>query len=55
MRPSSRYQIEEKSKQRKEADDDGGPDDPAAYIRRLRKNVDELHKGTEEKFDESSD
>jgi hypothetical protein len=39
--PSIQYQIEEKLKERKEEDDQGGPDDPGAYYRRLRDRIDQ--------------
>jgi hypothetical protein len=40
-RPSIQYQIEEKLKERKEEDDQGGPDDPGAYYQRLRERIDQ--------------
>lgn len=40
-RPSIRYEIEEKLKERKEEDDQGGPDNPGAYYRRLRERIDQ--------------
>ena len=39
-RPSIQYQIEEKLKERKEEDDQGGRDDPSAYYQRLRERID---------------
>jgi hypothetical protein len=40
-RPSIEYQIEEKLKEKAEEDDQGGPDDPGSYYRRLRTRIDQ--------------
>lgn len=39
-RPSIQYEIEEKLKEKKTEDDQGGPDDPGRYYRRLREGID---------------
>ena len=41
-RPSIEYQLEEQSKMDVEDDDEGGPDDPGRYYRRLREKIDKL-------------
>src|SRR5215471_3802346 len=40
-RPSIEYPIEEKLTERTEEDDQGGPDDPGSYYRRLRTRIDQ--------------
>jgi biopolymer transport protein ExbB/TolQ len=40
-RPSIQYEIEEKLREREEDDDQGGPDDPGTYYRRLRERIDQ--------------
>ena len=42
-RPSIEYQLEEQCKMDVEDDDEGGPDDPGQYYRRLREKIDKLN------------
>jgi hypothetical protein len=42
-RPQIEYAIEEQLAEREDEDDEGGPDDPTRYYRRLRERIDQDH------------
>jgi len=53
-RPSIEYQIEEKLKEMADDDDQGGPDDPGSYYRRLRTKIDQGTSGGEMRKNEAN-
>lgn len=53
-RPSIEYQIEEQQKMDVEDDEEGGPDDPDRYYRRLREKIDKLNRDQFNHEDEKS-